>query len=330
MPGKKSDDRHWSQGSEQQPGITFSDGKDPLEPDWESEGVPKEPSERPDVVQRDAEIASEGSTPGETASKPHNSRTKATTKKGDDDAEGQAQEEEQQPQEAPDSEAQDAEVLTVEGQRGAEVQWTTSAETAVVRRTSVPAGVSRYEPENLREAATLAKYLATSNLVPKAFQGRPQDLLLVLMRGAELGVSAATAIQNAHVIDGKVAFSADLLTGVIKRNPDCEYIYPVESTSEKAVVIAKRRGYPEPIKAEFNMQMAQRAGLLNKNNWKTYPADMMIARAKLRAGRQLFEDLLAGLYSQEELEGFPRETETVPGNGGSRLDAAVEKLQGAS
>lgn len=330
MPGKKSDERHWSQGSEQQPGITFSDGKDPLEPDWEAEEAKQDTSERPEDVQRDDATASEGSTTRKTAPKPQKSRTKTATKKGDDDAEGQAQEEEQQPKEAPEPQAQDAEVLTVEGDRGAEVQWTTSAEQAIARRSSVPAGVTRYEPENLREAATLAKYLATSNLVPKAFQNRPQDLLLVLMRGAELGVSAATAIQNAHVIDGKVAFSADLLTGVIKRNADCEYIYPVESTSEKAVVIAKRRGYPEPIKAEFNMQMAQKAGLLNKNNWKTYPADMMIARAKLRAGRQLFEDLLAGLYSQEELESLPRETEAAPGNGGTRLDAAVEKLQGAS
>jgi len=60
------------------------------------------------------------------------------------------------------------------------------------------------------------------------------------------------------------------------------------------------------------MEDARAAGLLEKkagNNWQTYPKRMLNARAKAFLARDVWPDLVAGLYSSEEME-RPTQVET--------------------
>ena len=50
------------------------------------------------------------------------------------------------------------------------------------------------------------------------------------------------------------------------------------------------------------MRLAERAGLVKPNsNWLKIPTDMLVARAQSRLCRMVYPDLLAGLYTPDEL-----------------------------
>lgn len=51
---------------------------------------------------------------------------------------------------------------------------------------------------------------------------------------------------------------------------------------------------------EFSTAEARRAGLMNKDLYKTYPKDMLRHRAVARAAKQVYADVLSGLSVAEE------------------------------
>jgi hypothetical protein len=52
----------------------------------------------------------------------------------------------------------------------------------------------------------------------------------------------------------------------------------------------------------FTMKDAARAGLVNKDNWKNYPKNMLFARALSNACGFYCPEVVSGYYSVEELE----------------------------
>ena len=52
----------------------------------------------------------------------------------------------------------------------------------------------------------------------------------------------------------------------------------------------------------WTIEMARTAGLVKeKSNWVKIPTDMLVARAQSRLARMVYPDLLAGLYTPDEL-----------------------------
>jgi hypothetical protein len=157
-----------------------------------------------------------------------------------------------------------------------------------------------FRPSSVSEAVTLADRLATSGLLPESLQKRPADVLVVLMTGHELGLSPMQAIRGIHVIKGRPVMSADLLVALVRASGRCEYIRPVESNERRAVYETKRRG-EAPVRLEWTMDMAKRAGLAGKDNWQHYSAAMLRARAKADLCRAVYEDVVQGVVSREEV-----------------------------
>jgi hypothetical protein len=60
-------------------------------------------------------------------------------------------------------------------------------------------------PKTMNEAIKYAKLLATSSMVPKQFQGKPEDILVAVQWGAEVGLPAMSALQGIAVINGSWA-----------------------------------------------------------------------------------------------------------------------------
>lgn len=126
-----------------------------------------------------------------------------------------------------------------------------------------------------------------------------QAALTIMLQGRELGLQPMAAIRNIYVIEGKPSLSADLMSALVIQQGHPP-IKVVESTPEKCTVIAQRRG-GEPYTHTFTIKEADKAGLLNKSNWKSYPASMLRARAIGGAARIVFPDVLAGVYTPDEL-----------------------------
>lgn len=153
----------------------------------------------------------------------------------------------------------------------------------------------------MQVAMKTADTLSRSGLVPRAVQGKPPDVLVILLTGRELGLGPMQALRSIHVVEGKPTLSADLMQAIcLSRRDVCEYFRQVESTKERAVYVAKRAG-DEPVTLAFTMQQAKDANLTGKQNWRLYPDAMLRARCKAALARDVFPDLMAGLYTPEEL-----------------------------
>lgn len=158
----------------------------------------------------------------------------------------------------------------------------------------------RYEPGDLATGLQLAVRIAGAALVPKGLRGKPDDVFLIMAQGAELGLSTMQALRGLHVIEGRVTLSADLMVALCVASPVCEYFRCVEQSAAGATWEAKRRG-SEPQRLTFSLEDARRAGLQDKGNWRSWPGRMCSARAKAFLARDVFPDIVGGLYSPDEI-----------------------------
>lgn len=127
----------------------------------------------------------------------------------------------------------------------------------------------------------------------------------IVMAGAELGLPAMTSFRVIYFFDGKIALAASLMQALAyKRVPG--FRLDILKTSEAgAWIAAMRPGMTEPAKVCFTMEDAQRAQLLNKDNWKKYPKAMCLARAIAMAVRAVAPEAVLGVLATEEVDGPP-------------------------
>jgi hypothetical protein len=166
-------------------------------------------------------------------------------------------------------------------------------------------------PTTFSEAKTFAGELAASNLVPKAYAGKPLDILVAIQWGNEIGLAPMQALQNISVINGKPSVYGDAAMALVQAHPACEGVeefFEGEGTPNPiAVCIAHRRGR-KPVTARFSVEDAKRAGLWNKQGpWTSYPKRMLQMRARGFALRDAFPDALKGLITTEEADDYPAE-----------------------
>jgi hypothetical protein len=159
----------------------------------------------------------------------------------------------------------------------------------------------RYEPRDLGELMRYCKIVVQSELCPRHIKS-PADAMLIIQRGAELGLSAVNALQNLNVINGKVTMPAALAVGVVKASEVCEYFTCLESTDEYSTWETKRRGNPDPTRYTFSKHDAQVAGLWGSGTWRKYPRNLLAARASMNLARMEYQDVLVGVYTPEEME----------------------------
>ncbi|HJU21443.1 MAG TPA: hypothetical protein VJ891_02950, partial [Casimicrobiaceae bacterium] len=120
--------------------------------------------------------------------------------------------------------------------------------------------LAAYEPRNLSEAYSLAKYYAESKLLARELQS-PEAALLIMATGAELGIPATTALRAIHIINGKPVTSADLMVALcLQKRSVCERFELIESTETLATYETVRKGQ-SPKRMTFTLEDARRARL---------------------------------------------------------------------
>jgi len=156
------------------------------------------------------------------------------------------------------------------------------------------------ELKELERAEYWAKKLAGSDLVPKDFKNNPANCFIAIQWGKDLGLAPLQATQNIAVINGRPALWGDAVPALVIASKQCEYIN-MTFENNTAICKVKRINQPEHI-STFSMQQARTAGLLEKQGpWKQYPDRMLQNRARAFALRDVFPDVLKGLYTAEEL-----------------------------
>ncbi len=154
----------------------------------------------------------------------------------------------------------------------------------------------------------LASQLSKSTMVPKSYQGKPQDLFIAMAMGYQVGLSVEQAIQAIAVINGKPCLYGDDMLGLCISHPD--FIDIIEEPIVQAGQLigynctVKRKGMTDHAR-QFTFEMAKKAGLLSKPGpWTQYPDRMLQLRARSFALRDKFPDALKGIKSREETEDY--------------------------
>lgn len=110
-----------------------------------------------------------------------------------------------------------------------------------------------------------------------------------------------TAARGLYFVNGRLGVEGAVIAALIRTHPD--YDYEIKRLDEKGCTIAILR-FGETIgEATFDESHAERAGLLRKHNYQSYPEDMYFNKAITRAQRRYAPDVfMAPTYSVEEMD----------------------------
>jgi hypothetical protein len=168
-----------------------------------------------------------------------------------------------------------------------------------------------FSPTTLDEAMRFSDMLAKSSMVPKQYQGKPEDVMVAVVWGKEIGLAPLQALQNISVINGKPSVYGDAAMALVQNSPVCEGIeeyFEQENTQNPIAVCVASRKNRKPVIAKFSLEDAKRAGLWGKQGpWTAYPKRMMQMRARGFALRDAFPDVLKGLITSEEAQDYPED-----------------------
>jgi len=169
---------------------------------------------------------------------------------------------------------------------------------------SVFSGIKAFE-----EAQRIAKALASSTLIPPAFQGQQgfANCLVALEIANRMRISPFLAMQHLHVIHGRPSWSSSFIIAMVN---GCGRFSPLrfEMSGEgdslacyaRATDLASEQELKGPT---ITMAMAKKEGWSTKagSKWATMPELMISYRAAAFWGRLYASDLLLGLQTQEEV-----------------------------
>jgi hypothetical protein len=131
------------------------------------------------------------------------------------------------------------------------------------------------------------------------------------MVGRELGLPAMASLRGIHNIKGQHALSAALMAGLVIKSGLADFFRPVTDDAgnidadEKHATFETLRKGPDNRLTRFTytIEEATTAGLVKKDSgWEKNPKSMLIARAEAGLARLIYPELMAGLYTPEELE----------------------------
>lgn len=174
----------------------------------------------------------------------------------------------------------------------------------------IPVARASLAPTTFGEMMRFSEMLAGSTLVPKDFVGKPQNVLVAIQWGMEIGLAPMQALQNIAVINGRPSLWGDAALAVVQNHPAYEWHKEYTEGEGDALVGVfeiKRRGN-DVHRATFSATDAKKAGLWGKAGpWTQYTKRMVCLRARGFGLRDKFADALKGLITAEEARDYPVE-----------------------
>jgi hypothetical protein len=188
-------------------------------------------------------------------------------------------------------------------------------------------------PQTYEQLERFCDTVAHSQMVPKQYRGEPQDVMVTVMHGMEVGLKPLQALQNITVINGKPSVYGDAAIALVRASGLCAEIKEtIEEGGELAAICyARRKDNGDESTHAFSVTDAKEAGLWSKPGpWQDYPKRMLQMRARSWVLRDLFPDVLQGLYIAEEARDIPSEDEKRDRKYEKLLSDMRERLSGAA
>lgn len=166
-------------------------------------------------------------------------------------------------------------------------------------------------PELLNEPMALGEVFIKSGMFTDV-KSQAQAVVKILA-GRELGLAPLESMTNIYIVNGKVALQAKIIGSLIKKSG--KYDYTIDKLDEQECLITffetgKDGKRAEIGKSSFTIKDAAKAGIVNKEVWKSYPRNMLFARALSNGARWYTSDIFCG-YTAEEIENTPEATSVI-------------------
>lgn len=146
----------------------------------------------------------------------------------------------------------------------------------------------------------ISQALAGTSFVPKAMQGRPDEIAAQILYGRDVNLPPMVALQQIHVIEGRPSLSALSMRG-LAQSKGVKFRHD-EMTETRCKISAMAPGDREWTTVSWTIDRAKKLGLTSKSNWIKQPQAMLIARATAELCRLVAAPLFLGMsYSSEEL-----------------------------
>ena len=154
---------------------------------------------------------------------------------------------------------------------------------------------------NLDARMEYAEQLATSGLIPTTFQKHPENVLVAIEWGRELGLSPIAAMKEIYVVHGQPSLSAKSMLGLARKAGHRVRIKGEDQQATCEIVRADDPEYTHSV--TYTLDDAKRAGLLGNTGWKNHPSTMLRWRAASECIRMACPEVLGGIsYTPEEIQ----------------------------
>lgn len=158
------------------------------------------------------------------------------------------------------------------------------------------------------DAHTLAKAVAGTQMIPKHFQGKPDECAAAMLYGASLGLDPMQSVRQIYVVHGQAALYARAMSALVQGAG--HKVWTVESTDQSVTVSGSRKGSEHVETATWTGDRAKKAGYTNNAKYQTDPQAMLYSKALSEVCRKIAPDVLSGVFSVEEMQmerGAPQE-----------------------
>lgn len=173
----------------------------------------------------------------------------------------------------------------------------------------------------------ISEMVHAASIKPKGLK-TVSDVAVVLLKGAELGMTPMQALNEIVVVEGKPTLTAAGIVSLVLRSGLAESWEIIESTDDVCTFETKRRGAKNPVRVTWTAERAEKImfsqwegpennrrkvekRLVEKDNWRNYRSQMLRSRCSTELARLVYPDVVTGMYSPDEADVF-----TVDGDSG--------------
>lgn len=161
----------------------------------------------------------------------------------------------------------------------------------------------------MADANAIAKAVCQTDMVPKHFRGKPDDLTAAILYGATLGFDPMQSARQVFVIHGQAALYARSMAALVLAAG--HEVWTVATSDEAVTVEGRRRGGERTERSEWTFERAKKAGYTSNEKYRTDPQAMLYAKALSEVCRKIAPDVLNGVYAVEEMQMERVESERV-------------------
>ena len=178
--------------------------------------------------------------------------------------------------------------------------------------------------------------LISGPTIPARYKESPtgvNDMYAAHLVGQELGVGTFTSIYEIYMVNGQASMSGKLMLALVWR---AGHRITAEISETGSVVHCYRKlegEWVEVGEAEFTIEDAHRAELMDKGTYQSYPKTMLTWRAVSLACRLYFPDVILGVgYIPEEVGLDEVQVDAIPdyvldGEGNLEAENAIITLE---